>query len=1141
MGGLFGGNSSTSTSETALNSVSLQQSTYGLAVSIPFGRNRASGNLIDHMDFTAIPHTTTQTSGGKGGGKHTSSHTTYTYEVALMIAIGEGVITGIGTVWEGSNKTSLGHLNLELYKGTLTQNAWPYLTSKHPERAIPYRGVAYVASSKYDLGSSSSLPNLSFEYIGIGANPLYNYDAIPTEVITTILTHPYYGAGFPVEMIGDMTQLYNYTMAVGIFFSPWISSQKECQEYITDFAQITNSQPVVSQGKLKMVPYSLESASGNGVNYVASNNPQYTLTEDDFLSEEGQDPIELTRSDTADAFNFQQLEYSDRDNEYNVVSVEADDLANIELVGLRTADVVSARSICDRRVAKIVVQNILNRNLYQRNIYTIRLSWKYCLLEPMDLVSLIYEWLGLDNTLCRVISIEDSDDMELTVRVEEVYGSTSGVTIHPSQSADRGAIAYNVDPGNINTPIIFNPPSEITDTGLECWMAVSGKDMDNWGGCTVWVSTEESEIYKSVGQIQGPARMGSLIDQLELTGGFTTKLLSTDPLLGGSVTDSQNLNTLCYVGGELLAYESSTLTGVNTYRLDGLTRGAYQTQKSVHVIGSRFARLDNAIFKHPFTQKQLNQTLYFKFTSFNVFGGSEQSLADVVAYQHTMVKGEVPQVTDVYIDQHLRGVGDGTNLYELEVHWTVPNTTIYSYSDIYLKSSQPNINEIGMTWDEMPPGVTFDDMSGTDVWKYIGKAYDNITIPGCVTGQIFTVKVQAVSTQQAFKADFENAPEYTHEVKITSYLPLTPQELVVSFTEVCTWSWKTSGSSDNDYFELRMDMYPGQLANKLVQTSSIRAVALPPSRDGTVYLYGHNRSGHYSAPATYTYSKPKPLAPVVTVKPIFQGLLITCGALPNYGLGINVHIDDVVYSSPNNSYTFKSMGGIYNVRVAYVDLFGEGELSKEVTVTVEPTLNPEYLAAESISLEKMDSVIKDAVEMAQNGVSGVEFNQTVNQLTQATDKNSSQITQQAGQITQIVSDLHDANTAIAQNSDAIQLRATKSNLISLINVCPETITISSKLVHITGDTLFDDNVIVNRMIKAGAITTEKLSAGAITADKIAAGAITSETLGVTELSAITAKIGTLRTATTGARTEIKDNLIQVYDANNVLRVRMGVW
>ena len=48
-------------------------------------------------------------------------------------------------------------------------------------------------------------------------------------------------------------------------------------------------------------------------------------------------------------------------------------------------------------------------------------------------------------------------------------------------------------------------------------------------------------------------------------------------------------------------------------------------------------------------------------------------------------------------------------------------------------------------------------------------------------------------------------------------------------------------------------------------------------------------------------------------------------------------------------------------------------------------------------------------------------------------------------------------------------------------------------------------------------------------------------ISVTQLSAITATIGLLRTASTGARTEIEDNQIRVYDGSGTLRVRMGVW
>ena len=86
---------------------------------------------------------------------------------------------------------------------------------------------------------------------------------------------------------------------------------------------------------------------------------------------------------------------------------------------------------------------------------------------------------------------------------------------------------------------------------------------------------------------------------------------------------------------------------------------------------------------------------------------------------------------------------------------------------------------------------------------------------------------------------------------------------------------------------------------------------------------------------------------------------------------------------------------------------------------------------------------------------------------------------------------------------------------------PTTTTIASRYLHVGAETVIDNNVIVSRMLAAKAVTADKLA--------------------VTSLSAITAKIGTLQTATIGARTVIKDNLILVYDQNNRLRVRMGVW
>ncbi|MEG0486343.1 MAG: hypothetical protein RR575_00260 [Acinetobacter sp.] len=59
--------------------------------------------------------------------------------------------------------------------------------------------------------------------------------------------------------------------------------------------------------------------------------------------------------------------------------------------------------------------------------------------------------------------------------------------------------------------------------------------------------------------------------------------------------------------------------------------------------------------------------------------------------------------------------------------------------------------------------------------------------------------------------------------------------------------------------------------------------------------------------------------------------------------------------------------------------------------------------------------------------------------------------------------------------------------------------------------------------------------------KIRADTVTATQISVNELSAISATIGLLRTSTEGARTEISDNLIEVFDSSGKTRIKIGVW
>ena len=127
------------------------------------------------------------------------------------------------------------------------------------------------------------------------------------------------------------------------------------------------------------------------------------------------------------------------------------------------------------------------------------------------------------------------------------------------------------------------------------------------------------------------------------------------------------------------------------------------------------------------------------------------------------------------------------------------------------------------------------------------------------------------------------------------------------------------------------------------------------------------------------------------------------------------------------------------------------------------------------------------------------------------------INQTADSITAVVTELNkkptDCNySSISMLQDDILLTVKQDGVINAINVSTEGIVIDGNKVHITGDTVFDNNVIVGGMIaadsialehlKANSVSSAKIQANAITSTKIAAGAVTAEKI---EAGAITAE------------------------------------
>ncbi len=117
--------------------------------------------------------------------------------------------------------------------------------------------------------------------------------------------------------------------------------------------------------------------------------------------------------------------------------------------------------MCDPNIALIAGQLMLQRAVYIRNTYKFRLSWEYCLLDPMDLVTVTDSILGLSNAPIRITEIEEDENGFLSVTAEEFPLGVATATLYPTQPVTNNPINRNVAADPVNPPIIFEPPSAL--------------------------------------------------------------------------------------------------------------------------------------------------------------------------------------------------------------------------------------------------------------------------------------------------------------------------------------------------------------------------------------------------------------------------------------------------------------------------------------------------------------------------------------------------------------------------------------------------------------------------------------------------------------------------------------------------------
>jgi hypothetical protein len=449
----MGGGQTASNSITRYDGIQVQSALLGTCIPWGWGTFKVGCNLLWYGNFKSKA----QTSSGKGGGATTG----YSYTASLVLGICRGAISEIRNVYKDATiytptggETALAQVGLTGFGGEIGQADWTYLDNNFPSQAIGYSGIAYVAAANYALDDSATPPNHSFEVqsaIRAVVNGTTLDDANPADILNDFLPKvPFWSATWN----GDFTNYKNYCFASGLLLSPYMDSQRQASDLLTEIMTASNSNCFFADGVFQVAPYGDTQITGNGVTWTPNLTPIYAFTMDDYIpASEGDDPVTVDIKRAADAYNYVQVEYLDRTNAYRTAIEPASDAANIAQYGQRpNQSPTSLHSICLGQIAATIAQLIVQRSCNVRNTYKWRAGEHFGILNCMDLVTLTTT--RMTNQLVRIIEMDDSSgDWEFTA--EEVPVGAASSPLLTRQNGQGWIPNTQVDPGSVEANLLL--------------------------------------------------------------------------------------------------------------------------------------------------------------------------------------------------------------------------------------------------------------------------------------------------------------------------------------------------------------------------------------------------------------------------------------------------------------------------------------------------------------------------------------------------------------------------------------------------------------------------------------------------------------------------------------------------------------
>ena len=359
-------------------------------------------------------------------------------------------------------------------------------------------------------------------------------------------------------------------------------------------------------------------------------------------------------------------------------------------------------------------------------------------------------------------------------------------------------------------------------------------------------------------------------------------------------------------------------------------------------------------------------------------------------------------------------------------------------------------------------GYRLYDDTGKELVNYIGAT--NYTF-FATESKTYTFGIKAINTSGI---ESETATKVSIQITITEGSIAVPDKVNSASIELTKegvlLEWTPITNTYIDFYEVRSNSNTGNLQGLIVKSNSIREIIQLKNRKGDLLIYGHNPVKGYGPGLNISYDFQKLEVPIVTSVNMVKGFALIVSNMPSTANSIRFYIvgsaKTDILNSTGNTITYTGDADIYRVKAAFIDAIGEGVESNELLVTVSATIDPALLDKESLGLKEFDKRVNEL---------STEFNKVSNEYS-----------------TRVQNLANDVESRFTQLNNGIELKVKEGlsalngkEIVNRLNIGTNGIRLDGKLFHVTAETLFDSNIVTNKMLQANSVTADKLQVNSL--------------------------------------------------------------